>query len=169
MERSHRIDAEEFYRLLDGVVIDDSQVFNDKLQEWEDFYNFHRPHGGLGGQTPYERLRQKTQAPRRKPPTSAAHHVWAARARANRKMDAVMRLLRGEPLDELPGGWGWRRTASPPGGTTSSPRGGGDKSSRLFPTAVDGLRPLELRRIYAEAANAEDKAERKAKGRVSAR
>ena len=41
-------------------VIDDTELFNDKLQEWEDFYNFHRPHGGLDGQTPYERLRQKT-------------------------------------------------------------------------------------------------------------
>jgi transposase InsO family protein len=60
-ERSHRIDAEEFYRLLDGVIIDDAQVFNDKLQEWEDYYNYHRPHGALGGQTPYERLRQKTK------------------------------------------------------------------------------------------------------------
>jgi transposase InsO family protein len=62
VERSHRIDAEEFYRLLDGAVIDDAQVFNNKLQEWEDYYNYHRPHGGLGGQTPYERLRIKTQA-----------------------------------------------------------------------------------------------------------
>ena len=60
MERSHRIDAEEFYRLLDGVVIDTAEVFNQKLQEWEDFYNFNRPHGGLGGQTPYDRLRTKT-------------------------------------------------------------------------------------------------------------
>jgi transposase InsO family protein len=63
VERSHRIDAEEFYRLLDGVVIDDAKIFNDKLQDWENFYNYHRPHGGLDGQTPYERLRQKTQAP----------------------------------------------------------------------------------------------------------
>ena len=63
VERSHRIDAEEFYRMLDGVVIDDTELFNDKLQEWEDFYNFHRPHGGLDGQTPYERLRQKTTTP----------------------------------------------------------------------------------------------------------
>ena len=59
VERSHRIDAEEFYRLLNGVVIDDSEVFNKKLQEWEHFYNHARPHGALGGQTPYERLRQK--------------------------------------------------------------------------------------------------------------
>jgi hypothetical protein len=27
----------------------------------EDFYNYHRPHGGLDGQTPYERLKQCTQ------------------------------------------------------------------------------------------------------------
>lgn len=33
VERSHRIDAEEFYRLLDGDVIDDAKVFNDKLRE----------------------------------------------------------------------------------------------------------------------------------------
>ena len=64
VERSHRIDAEEFYRMLDGVVIDDTELFNDKLQEWEDFYNFDRPHGGLDGQTPYERLRQKTTGTR---------------------------------------------------------------------------------------------------------
>ena len=62
VERSHRIDAEEFYRMLEGVVIDDAQVFNDKLREWEDFYNYHRPHGSLDGQTPYERLKQRTQA-----------------------------------------------------------------------------------------------------------
>jgi transposase InsO family protein len=61
VERSHRIDAEEFYQLLDGVVIDDTEVFNDKLREWENFYNYHRPHGSLGGQTPYERLKQRTQ------------------------------------------------------------------------------------------------------------
>ena len=63
VERSHRIDSEEFYRLLEGQVIDDTNLFADKLQEWEDYYNYHRPHGALNGQTPYERLRQKTQDP----------------------------------------------------------------------------------------------------------
>jgi transposase InsO family protein len=63
VERSHRIDAEEFYRLLDGTVIDDAKIFNNKLREWEDYYNYHRPHGALGGQTPYERLRAKTRTP----------------------------------------------------------------------------------------------------------
>ena len=42
-------DAEEFYRMLEGVVIDDTELFNDRLQECETFYNFNRPHGGLGG------------------------------------------------------------------------------------------------------------------------
>jgi transposase InsO family protein len=63
VERSHRIDAEEFYRLLQGQVIDDTRLFADKLQEWEDYDNYHRPHGALGGQAPYERLRQKAADP----------------------------------------------------------------------------------------------------------
>ena len=63
VERSHRIDADEFYKLLEGVVIDDTGLFKERLREWEDFYNFDRPHGGLGGQTPYEKLRQKTASP----------------------------------------------------------------------------------------------------------
>jgi transposase InsO family protein len=61
VERSHRIDQEEFYRMLEGVVIDDTGLFNERLKEWEDFYNFNRPHGSLSGQTPYERLREKTR------------------------------------------------------------------------------------------------------------
>jgi transposase InsO family protein len=62
VERSHRIDGEESYRQLQGVVIDDTKLLNDKLAEWETFYNYYRPHGALGGQTPYERLEQKTTA-----------------------------------------------------------------------------------------------------------
>ena len=63
VEQSQRVDAEEFYRLLEGQVIDDVNLFNDKLQEWEDYYNYDRPHGALAGSTPYERLKQKTQDP----------------------------------------------------------------------------------------------------------
>ena len=33
VERSHRVDEEEFYRMLGGVVIDDTKLFNDKLKE----------------------------------------------------------------------------------------------------------------------------------------
>jgi len=63
VERSHRVDDQEFYQLLDaGGITDDIHLFNDKLREWEDYYNYHRPHGALGGQTPYERLLAKTRA-----------------------------------------------------------------------------------------------------------
>jgi transposase InsO family protein len=61
VERSHRVDDEEFYQLLDtGGIADDIHLFNEKLREWEDYYNYHRPHGALDGQTPYERLLAKT-------------------------------------------------------------------------------------------------------------
>jgi hypothetical protein len=51
--------AEEFYRLLDGVVIDNAKAFNDKPQEWEDYYNYHRPYGASADKYRDERLRQK--------------------------------------------------------------------------------------------------------------
>jgi transposase InsO family protein len=63
VERSHRVDDQEFYQLLDQDGIrEDIHLFNEKLREWEDYYNYHRPHGALGGQTPYERLLAKTRA-----------------------------------------------------------------------------------------------------------
>jgi len=63
VERSHRVDDQEFYQLLDkDGISDDIQLFNEKLREWEDYYNCHRPHGALDGQTPYERLLAKTRA-----------------------------------------------------------------------------------------------------------
>ena len=52
VERSHRIDAEEFYALIDGVVIDDARVFNNKLREWEDYYNYHRPTAASAARRP---------------------------------------------------------------------------------------------------------------------
>jgi transposase InsO family protein len=62
VERSHRVDDQEFYQLLDrDGIADDIHLFNEKLREWEDYYNYHRPHGALAGQTPYERLLAKTR------------------------------------------------------------------------------------------------------------
>ena len=54
MERSHRIDQEEFYQLL--TYTDDVDL-NEKLNAWEKFYNFNRPHGEFEGKTPYEALK----------------------------------------------------------------------------------------------------------------
>jgi len=58
-ERSHRIDEEGFYRLLDGVIIDDTNLFNDNVREWESFYNDSELMQDLNGQTPYERFRRR--------------------------------------------------------------------------------------------------------------
>lgn len=63
VERSHRVDDQECYQLLDrGDVAENIHLFNDKLREWENYYNDDRPHGALDGQTPCERLLAKTRA-----------------------------------------------------------------------------------------------------------
>lgn len=51
VERSHRTDQAEFYQLL--TYTDDVDL-NTKLQAWENFYNYDRPHLALEGKTPYE-------------------------------------------------------------------------------------------------------------------
>ncbi len=56
VERSHRTDKQEFYQLLTYTGDVD---LNAKLNEWENFYNYHRPHGAFHGKTPYEALRDK--------------------------------------------------------------------------------------------------------------
>jgi len=53
VERSHRTDKNEFYQLL--TYTDDVDL-NKKLDEWENFYNFNRPHTAFNGKTPYEAL-----------------------------------------------------------------------------------------------------------------
>lgn len=54
VERSHRSDQTEFYQLL--TYTDDVDL-NTKLEAWESFYNYDRPHISLHGKTPYEVLK----------------------------------------------------------------------------------------------------------------
>lgn len=42
LERSHRIDDGEFYRLLDGAVIDEINIFNVPFKTWQDYYDYDR-------------------------------------------------------------------------------------------------------------------------------
>jgi transposase InsO family protein len=51
VERSHRTDQTEFYQLL--TYTDDVDLYA-KLEAWENFYNYDRPHISLDGKTPYE-------------------------------------------------------------------------------------------------------------------
>ncbi len=50
VERSQKTDKIEFYALQD---LDDPEL-DDRLAEWQFHYNWHRPHGALGGKTPLE-------------------------------------------------------------------------------------------------------------------
>ena len=56
VERSHLTDKQEIYQLMNYK---DDVDLRAKLKEWEDFYNFCRPHSALKGKTPYEVLRNK--------------------------------------------------------------------------------------------------------------
>jgi transposase InsO family protein len=55
VERSHRIDTEEFYRVRRCRTL--AELIK-RHRRFNAFYNTARPHGGLGGLTPLERLRQ---------------------------------------------------------------------------------------------------------------
>ncbi|MFV0143717.1 integrase core domain-containing protein, partial [Empedobacter falsenii] len=55
-ERSHLTDKKEFYQLLSYT---DDVDLNQNLEQWENFYNFNRPHGSFKGKTPYEILKSK--------------------------------------------------------------------------------------------------------------
>ncbi|HEU4595141.1 MAG TPA: integrase core domain-containing protein, partial [Pyrinomonadaceae bacterium] len=56
VERTHRTDKAEFYQLLTSTG---DVGLNVKLEEWQNFSNYHRPHSALAGKTPYETLREK--------------------------------------------------------------------------------------------------------------
>ena len=58
VERSHRSDQEEFYQLL---TYKDDVDLSKKLQVWERYYNYDRPHGAFQGKTPYEVLKALLQ------------------------------------------------------------------------------------------------------------
>jgi len=59
VERSHRIDQEEFYQLL---TYKDDVDLEKKMNTWENFYNFDRPHSAHSGKAPYEALKEKLEA-----------------------------------------------------------------------------------------------------------
>jgi len=56
VERSHRIDDQELYRVLSYKGDVRLQTI---LDEWEQSYDFGRPHGAFNGKTSYEADREK--------------------------------------------------------------------------------------------------------------
>jgi len=59
VERSHRTDDEEFYR-LQRRGFKDLKDFMVKASEWIYYYNYDRSHDGLGGKSPAEALQKVT-------------------------------------------------------------------------------------------------------------
>jgi transposase InsO family protein len=59
VERSHRIDADYFYGRAPTTSL---EIFNRAMTHWISFYNTQRPHGGLGYQTPWEKLKERIYA-----------------------------------------------------------------------------------------------------------
>ncbi len=55
VERVQRTVLDEFY----STVNLKSNDLEDQLQEWQHFYNWHRPHGSLKGKTPIDKLCEK--------------------------------------------------------------------------------------------------------------
>ena len=68
----HRTDSEEFYRLLEGQVIDDARLFNIKLQECEDYYNYDPPTAPSKDKHPTNAYDRKHEAPTPDGPMRAA-------------------------------------------------------------------------------------------------
>lgn len=54
VERSQRTDLDEFYPTVD---LKDPKL-DDRLSEWQHYYNWDRPHSSLNGKTPIERLHE---------------------------------------------------------------------------------------------------------------
>jgi hypothetical protein len=57
VERSQRTDLEEFYSTADLKGSD----LQDRLRHWQDHYNQFRPHGSLGGLTPWRMWEERLQ------------------------------------------------------------------------------------------------------------
>lgn len=74
VERSHRSDQQVFCQLLSYKGDVDLEA---KLDEWERFYNFARPHGAHKGQSPYEALRDKLQWSDKCPTAASRLHCGA--------------------------------------------------------------------------------------------
>ena len=49
VERSQRTDRMEFYATVNLKM----KYLPEELKQWQRFYNEERPHGGLGGKTPF--------------------------------------------------------------------------------------------------------------------
>ena len=77
VERSQQTDWVEFYSTVD---LDDPSL-PDCIEEWQFFYNWHRPHSALGGHTPMERCCELLEATPLQEEVEAQYDLKRERAR----------------------------------------------------------------------------------------
>jgi hypothetical protein len=79
VERSHRVDEQEFYQLLDkDGITDDIRLFNDKLREWEDYYNTTGHMEASKGRRPTSDSWQRNTLPGCHRSLETLHPLWMA-------------------------------------------------------------------------------------------
>ena len=79
VERTQRADLEEFWATADPKSVDPRQ----RLDEWQHFWNWHRPHTALGGRSPIDRVRELTAITPSAEAVDAAYDPAKERIRAS--------------------------------------------------------------------------------------
>ncbi len=69
VERSQKTDLQEFWSTVDLKAVDLQQ----QLDEWQHFYNWHRPHTALNGRSPIDRV---CDLPSKTPPSEDAYAAF---------------------------------------------------------------------------------------------
>jgi transposase InsO family protein len=87
VERSQQTDWVEFYSTMD---VEDPSL-PDLLEEWQFFYNWHRPHSALGAKTPMERCCELLDATPQQEEVEGRYHLKHERAKV-RDFSAEQRL-----------------------------------------------------------------------------
>lgn len=91
VERTQRTDLDEFYS---SISISDPELDN-KLRDWEEYYNKHRSHSSLQGKTPFEKYKSLESITRSKADIESAYDPNKEQlAVQNYKHDQILKVLR---------------------------------------------------------------------------
>ncbi|MCW2242538.1 transposase InsO family protein [Azospirillum canadense] len=91
VERTQRADLEEFWTTVDPRAPD----LQERLAEWQHFWNWHRPHSALNGKTPIDRVCELSPKTPLRDEVEAAYDPTKERIRtANYAVDATLAALK---------------------------------------------------------------------------
>lgn len=93
VERSQKTDLEEFYAIAD---LSNFENLREELAQWQFFYNWQRPHGGLKGKTPCEIVAELNEKTPLSEDVCKNYNVNNERIQiANYHEDLIVRKLKG--------------------------------------------------------------------------